>query len=554
MRRAVERLRALVRRDQRGSVSVLAAALGTCLIASLAISIDVGSIYLTRRDNQGALDIAAMTAARNLAAAEPTARTSLRDNGVKSMEGLKVTLGRYTADASASSTARFVAGGQPTNAVRLEMTTRARLFFGRSILGDAPTVATTSTAVNTKMGSFSVGSRLASLQGGVANALLSALLGGSVSLSVMDYNALADAKIEMPTLLRSVASRARITALTYDDVLKSTVTVRDVANALGDGAASSGAKFSLQKIAGAAASDRQVSLARMISFGPLGTARLQDDVGTTATASLLQTLMIALSVANGDRQIDLDVGAQVPGVLALTAQLLVGERPQSSPWFAIDREGASVHTAQTRLRLAAKVGGALGIASINLPIAIDLAAAEATFATAQCGAVPRDDARSTLSVEPALARAWVGEPRDPAKWNDMTKAADVVPATIVDTLLLAATASSYVGAENITPTTVAFSASEMRAGTVKTVSTTTIAQSTLTSLTRNARLSVTLKGLGITLGTPQFVSDALAAVVAPVGALIDPVLNSLCQILGLGFGQADVTMRGLRCDGSALVG
>ena len=42
---------------------------------------------------------------------------------------------------------------------------------------------------------FAVGSRLASLNGGIVNQLLSGLLGTSVSLSVMDYNALLASRV-----------------------------------------------------------------------------------------------------------------------------------------------------------------------------------------------------------------------------------------------------------------------------------------------------------------------------------------------------------------------
>jgi uncharacterized membrane protein len=100
---------------------------------------------------------------------------------------------------------------------------------------------------------------------------------------------------------------------------------------------------------------------------------------------------------------------------------------------------------------------------------------------------------------------------------------------------------------------VAFSASDIADRKVKVVETSDIAQTSLTSLVGNLSVSVSLKLLGLTLGTPQSVGTALNAVVRPLGAALDPVLNDTLRLLGVGLGEAEVAVRGLRCDGSALV-
>ncbi|MFC3692705.1 TadG family pilus assembly protein [Chenggangzhangella methanolivorans] len=534
-------------------MSILTVAFGGCLIASLAITIDLARLHLERRENQGALDLAALSAARNLVLAEASARKALSDNGVALPSGLVVTLGSYVATGGGDPTRRFVAGGKPTNAVQLKMTTDNPVVFGRAIFGSSQKLTTVATAVNTRLASFTIGSRLASLQGGVANALLSKLLGASVSLSVMDYNSLADAKIELPKLLQAVATRAHLTAVTYDDVLNAQVGVGDLLNAIGDVLGTPTLKYLLQTLA-QGANVKKISLATMIDFGPLAKLQLGSPIGLSASASVLQTVMTALGVANGGaNQIDFDIGAQIPGLLALTASLNIGERPQSSPWFGLNTEGATVRTAQTRLRLNAKIGGVLGLASINLPVAVDVAASQATLSASQCGRNPKTDATATLSVTPSIGRIWIGQPKNLSRWNDMTQAADIGPATLVDVpLLLSASALSYVGVETTQASNVTFTASDMAAGTMKTVTNTSILQSALTSLTKN--LSITVNLLGFTLGTPKFVTDTLAAAVSPIGALLDPVLNTLLSTLGVGLGQADVSVRGVRCDGSALVG
>lgn len=552
-RRALRSLVRAIARDRSGSVSVLSIAFGGCLLASLAISVDVANVFLVRREHQGALDLAAMAAARDLTNAESSARAALAENQVANYRSLVTTVGRYLPDRAADPSKRFVAGGTPANAVRLEMVTEAPLFFGKRLLGAAPTLSTRSIAANTRVASFTIGTRLASLQGGIANALLSSLLGASISLNVMDYRALADAKVELPTLLSSVASQARLTALTYDDVLNASVPLQSVANALAETTGLAPAsRLALQQIARLAGSNR-ITLGRMISFGPLGGVELGKDVGLSASASVLQTLTTALGLANGRNQLDFDLGVAVPGLLGLQASLTIGERPQSSPWFALDRESATVRTAQTRLRLTAKVGGVLGVASLNLPVALDLAPGAATLTAARCGRIPASDLEATLSVSTGVTKIWIGEPRQVSFWNDLSRPADVGPATVADTLLLAARASAYVGVENLQPVAVSFRATEIASGAVKTASTTSLLQSPLSSLTRNLQVSVDLKLLGLSLGTPKAVGETIAQALSPVGAALDPVLISVLDLLGLRLGEADVAVRGLRCDGSALV-
>lgn len=541
-------------RDRRGSVAIMAGAYGVCLIAALALAVDLGSVYYQRRKEQGAIDLAALAAARDLTHAEKSARASLVANGVAAPKSLKVTLGSYVPDRTSPAGRRFQANTLPINAVQLAMTNDAQLFFGKGIV-KAETVAVNvaATAVNTRLVAFSIGSRLASLQGGLANAVLSSLLGGSVNLSVMDYDSLASAKVDMPTLLTALGSQIGVTAGTYDQVLSVSPGVGQLANALAIASgAGSTVRSALARI-GQAGGGRAVDMRQVVSLGALTNLAIGAPTGVAVQASVLDVLNAALGVANGQRQVDLNLGAQAPGLLGLTASLTVGERMQSSPWLTVGVEGATVRTAQLRLRLIAQVAGTGGLPGLRLPIALDIASAEADLAAATCGANPRTSASVTLAVTPAAAELWVGEPSSPTAWSDFTRAPSVVPATVVDALLLQATASAHVAATNLRPQSVTYNWTDIQNAVTKTVSTVNTAETTLTSLTKNLSVQVKVLGL-ITLGTPQAATALLAQTLSPVGALVDPVLNQVLSLLGVGIGQADVTVRGLRCDGAALVG
>ena len=125
---------------------------------------------------------------------------------------VRVVTGAYSPNPGLAAHMRFSStrAGETSDAAQVEVSHPARLFFGRAILRrEAIPVTRTATAAlephGTPLAAFSIGSRLARLDGGVANALLSGLAGGSVSLSVMDYEALLDADVDLLTWLDALA-------------------------------------------------------------------------------------------------------------------------------------------------------------------------------------------------------------------------------------------------------------------------------------------------------------------------------------------------------------
>ncbi len=64
------------------------------------------------------------------------------------------------------------------------------------------------------------------------------------------------------------------------------------------------------------------------------------------------------------------------------------------------------------------------------------------------------------------------------------------------------------------------------------------------------QLNANVLGLGIRLGG---VTSALGNVIGTAAPVLDPVLNSLLSTLGVGLGEVDAQVNGLRCSGAALV-
>src|SRR5690606_35913143 len=123
----------------------------------------------------------------------------------------------------------FAAGQGPANAVHVRMTTRAPVVMWPIFTGtDGPTLVTEAVAVNTGLASFSIGSRLASLEGGVLNALLGELLGAELNLSVMDYRSLLDARVDLFDVMDDLGVDLELAGATYSDLAGLTVGQADL--------------------------------------------------------------------------------------------------------------------------------------------------------------------------------------------------------------------------------------------------------------------------------------------------------------------------------------
>ena len=64
------------------------------------------------------------------------------------------------------------------------------------------------------------------------------------------------------------------------------------------------------------------------------------------------------------------------------------------------------------------------------------------------------------------------------------------------------------------------------------------------SLLQRLNLDINIIGLGLGLGD---LTKALGLLLSPLGPVLDLVVNSLLDLLGLKFGEADVTVHNLSC-------
>jgi uncharacterized membrane protein len=545
-------VRALLR-HQGGGVATMAAMSLTVGLGCLAFAVDLGSIYFETRRLQGVADAAAIAAAADLAHADRAAGTAVDANPMANPVARKVELGTWRADPAVAPAQRFTPSTIDATAARVTLSTDARLFFGVAALGrPSVRISRTAAAARSNLASFSIGSRLLALQGGVANALLSALTGSQVQLSVMDYQALASADVDLLAFSDALRTQLDLKAASYGEVLASDITAGQAMSAIAtvlDGTASSAAA-ALRSLSITAAATRPVALDRLIDLGPIG-AGDRAGKGAAVKVSAFDLTRALLELSNGDRQVQFDLGASIPGLIRTTVKLAVGDRPADSPWLAVTAKGEPViRTAQTRLYIEAEVlpaGSLLGIANVRLPLFVELAEAEAKLSAIDCA--DRRAGGATLLVRPSIGHAAIAD-LFPADISNHKQPMVEGPARIVSAPLVAVTGQARVDLTAPEWQSVAFTAPEIAARSIKTVSSGSLVQGLTLSLVQQMRLNVNILGLGLGVGpVTQLVGNTLA----PVAPALDSVVNSLTDLLGIHLGQADVRVNGVRCGVPALV-
>lgn len=539
-------------RSERGNMAILFAFGFAVSAAVSAVAVDAAALYHERRMLQAGVDLAAISAAVDPARAAEIAQSVLVEARLlapASTDGLTVVTGRYNASGSVAAE-RFTPGATPANAVRVTLMRSGTLHFASSFAPE-PAISAAGLAAVTPEVSFSLGSRLASLNGGLANVLLSDLLGTNVSLSVADYTGLAAARIDALSFLDALGIRMGLSAITYDDLLGLEADAGLIAMALAD-LTNGPVNLALLSLAAGSAGNA-VPLSRLMLLGRLGGLQLGSAGAADISLSTLEVLTAAAALADGDRQVSLNLGAAVPGLVSLRLDLALGEPPQGGGWFAIGPVDTALRTAQLRLRLRAELlgGPVLLGAGVTLPLWLDLAQAEARVAAATCPTPAAPQGSAVIEARPGLARLALGELGDYAL-ADFGSPPALAPAQLVDVLLLKVRGSSQIEIAQTTPVTLGFSSAEIASGTLKTVTTTTPIASLAGSLLGELDLTVSVLGLG--LASPTLIAQALRDLLAPLASTLDMTLAATLSTLGLGIGEADIRVYGVRCDHAVLVG
>ncbi len=532
--------------DRRGAVAVIAAVAGGLLCLFTAAVIDLGILVLHTRRVQGAADLAALSAVRNLAQGEgAVARAALATVEANVAPDVSVTvataLGVYSPDPTKVRNDRFAPGGATPNAARVEVASRAPMFFTHLLLGRnlvrVTRRATATIGGETPRAMISIGSRLARLDDGVANQLIGGLTGSKVSLSAMDYRRLIDLDINLLEFTDALSTDLGVEVGDYDQLLATQVDAGRALRVL-ERVAGGQDGGALGQLASASVGTK-VRLGDLIGLEAGSPDGIRE--GLDASVSAMDLVMAMLEVGGGDRQIALNLG--VPAGLAdLKTSLAIGERPNRSPWLTVTADGQPIiRTAQARLFVRARTAQSLsGLARVELPILIELAASEARLKSLSC-----DPAYAVeVDVRPGLARASIGVV-DEAKLDDFKTPLALQRATLLSVLgLVSITGKANVEAADAGFRPLRFDAGDIDNQRVKTMASRGFASGAVASLLGRLDVDVNVIGLGLGLGD---LTKALGQLLEPLGPVLDGALNPVLDLLGLKLGEADVTVHGLSC-------
>lgn len=532
-------------RDRRGGVSILTAILSMAMIGFAAFGIDVGMMTLSQRRLQGIADEAALAAAASSPdrRGEAVARL-ITANGLSDVT-TTITPGTYRADPSVTPANRFTPGTD-AGALRVTLTRPVTLFFGRALTGRNTTpVAASATARRIDMAAFSLGTRLANVSGGLPGALLNGLAGSDLALSLVDYNALVSGKVDLLPMTQALGTRIGLTGASFDTILAADVTLPTLLSAMADATSNPGTASLLRSLS-LRVPGSKVPLTRLIDLGPLGKttkATSRDLIAMDAYSMLRESL----SIANGQRQVTLDLGASVPGLLSSKVLLAIGQRPVNSPWLAVAQDGSAiVRTAQQRLLIDTQIGVPL-LANIQLPIFVETAAAQARLSGISCGSGTQ---RVDLDVLPSPGTIAIAQ-IDRTRFNDMSQSPIGGEVALLQVPLARVMGYAKINlASDSAWQRVSFNQSDIASLTSKTVTANSAVRGIASSLIGQVNLRLDVLGLGLGLST---LTGIVGAALTPIAPALDLLIGNLTDLLGLHVGQADVTVNGVRCGGATLV-
>lgn len=553
-------LLALTRRfakNENANVALTFALTLPMLLAFGALAVDEASLYQERRMAQAAVDLAAITAARDPENAAQIIREILHAQGLERGSGaadvpgerLEVQLGTYSAEPDIEPSARFDPDGGFVNAVHVRYRrTGALIFAGWWAVPPEISVAATATVMPEV--AFSVGSRLAALHGGVLNAVLGGLLGTTLDLDVMSYQALVAADVDLFRALDALAVEMDLTAITYNELLATNTNGGALSTALAS-ILDDDAGYAASLIADAAPGGT-LDLQRLFDLGRYGAMRVGTaPSGLVAGISALEMLTAAAALSDGEHQVAFNLNLGVPGIATLTAKLAIGA-PPAHAWFVVGQRDAVARTAQMRLQLIARLLGnpATGNGAINLPIYTEMAYAEAQVGRATCPSPGNPNGTADIDTRPGIVRMALSQAGEDA-FTAFNSPPQLNPAELLSLPLVRVTGRAALDVGSMQPDRLRFTSADIGATRVHTATTDTALESAVSSLFGNLDLNVDVLGLG--LGT-TLIGRSVERLIAPVAPALDNTLNLVLQTLGLSLGEADVRVYEVICARSVLVG
>ncbi|MDQ6783431.1 MAG: hypothetical protein M3063_08320 [Actinomycetota bacterium] len=538
------------RRNERGSILVLAALSMVVTLIAASLAIDLGFLAHEIRVDQKVADLAAMDAIRTLPA-DPTtaAQLSATRNGfpfASSGYSLSVKWGPTSTGPWSSSAASLSAA----TAVQVSATSPHTNYF--PFVAGGQTKTRSAIASTSAYGGFMIGSSLVTIDAARAtllNKFMGGILKGSdLSLSAVSWQGLVAGNVTLDALRTQLVTMG-ISAGTVTQLLAANLTVNQLlqatANALTaqGGVANLALATQLNSLRATITNTTQITLGQFmhVSQGAENTA-LESQI------NVFQLLTGSAELANGSNFIDIpDVGVSVGNVVSTRVRLQVIQPPQ----FYFGPVGGSVSTSQIDMTVTPKLDLPISVLGLvgahvknDLPVRITAAGAVGTLKSAGC----TGSSGIVVTVDPS---AFSGSASASLDVYATVLFADIpilrVPTTDV-------TPSTDGGATDLTFNYPTEFPPPAGTETSKHAGSQPIGLNGLTNpVMFTAGPPVVLNGIAAPLVAP-IVSALLPALSTVIGSVDTTVLTPLLQALGIDIGSADVTALALNCAVPTLAG
>ncbi|MDE1184647.1 TadG family pilus assembly protein [Paraburkholderia sp.] len=568
------------RRRQRGVTAIVAALWLGVAVAALGV-LDIGNLYLARRDLQSVADLAVLAGIQRIAGscadATPAATQIAAQNGyVAGQDGaatLTVTCGRFQAPAGspAGTTPQFVSSTDtPANALKVDVSRSVPIMF----IGPSQTVSASATAQVSNIDAFSLSTGLATIntqQAALLNGILSGLLKASVNLSVGSYQGLANANVSLQQLMVALNATTMqgllATSVTYDQLSAALVSALtaggDTANASLLGALN-------VKIPGG--QQFTIGDGGTTSPGLLAIGLSNVNSALTATINPLEALLISAQIAqsnwkgNGTSGPIVNVNAGLTGVTGVSLQLLqppvmaIGEGAdaQGHPRTVARVSQVTASVTLAPLPLSGTLIPGFIVQVLNTPIVLSVSSGSGTAELSSVDCDTSDASTiASIKVKPQIASVCIAADAACTQPINILKLGQGLLSVAVT---LGPTGKLSVGPSS--PTTVQFTAENGGVGS-QTVNSNavgsdvgTLTGSVLAALPTTLNVSV-LGGLintNVLLGLlSPIITPVLTSALNPIFATLDAVLVPLLGALGVQVGTATVNNHALMCGTAQLV-
>ncbi|WP_439893684.1 TadG family pilus assembly protein (plasmid) [Ralstonia sp. 25C] len=561
MHRSAARLRhrIVLRRRAQGAISVMTAVFVTTIGLAVLVSVDIGNLFYSQRALQRAADLAATAAAQRLDV-QNAAQLAVQQNGL-TVDGTNITVvpvpGVWDAASGTAPTyftpQSWATMTGSTNAVQVTVTQNVPYFF---TIGQR-TLQATAIGKNTPLVSFSLGSGLVGVNGGVLNQLLGALLGSPnpLTLSLVSYQGLASANITVGQLMAQLGvgsvQQLLSTQISVGQFYTAVLTAagqQALISAMPIGATVSGTNIALGDNSGTGGTSGVLALLAGVG---------NDQAAVNAQLNTLDLLSTAAQVANSKNAAQISVPLSVPGLTSVTLNMKIIEPPV----IAIGPPGKNLagqwrtqaHTAQVRLGLNVSLAG-VSLASnllgpitgpLSVPIGVSVAGANAHAVDASCP-VPRTNASTDISGSISPLSTCIASGADSVSGALSCGS----PATVASVLGLI-NVTLY---EPLSPTAAVPFGSDMpysgltiSAGQTKRATATGGIFTALLSST-NLQVGTSVLGLGVSLNV-----GSITSALGTIGGILDSVLAPVLAALGIQLGYADIKVISVGCDAVELV-